>query len=1473
MTLQTRELVMVALGAESLFPEVEDGVHLRWQMDLALGFPPYGFDVFRRPHQSPVLTPIAVQVRPDGSIPLGAACRAIRLRLRWPGGAVVALGRFAGDTMTSVTASGGAGTEIVLELAADALDEVLVLPGTVVLQAQATRVSHDALIGWGPALNGAHRIGLPLTDAAYAVTHAHAPDDWAEAAARLGRCVVPGGPVTLPAELAARFGGQNFQDLQGALRHIGANGPSPFPAAATGAGSPRMEVNPAALLGLLAIDPDFARILGLLRVDRSAVSGTRYDYKVVGYWSPGSTTSQVHCTGSIGSTPGTSIEPGTVLPLPPGTTTSGPLTAGTHARIIPLKATDSAEVAASVTVAGVPANRVIEASSPWGHARGIDLVGLKESPLRLALDRETGGAILYTSSPNEVLRVTARDADGKAVEVGVKQENVAGEYTAIHVTGTRIVTIEVNGPRATFFGICTFLQTISGDTREWICFGARRAATAALEPPGGVSVTAVPRVDPDDSLLLDPAAIRGQHGLAAALSWALPSASTSMLARGAVTYHVFRRNLGNGATPPVPPPGSSLAGFSRLTEDGTGPHLIPVPVRPAKTQTPRSRPAGWPSTPVHYVDETATDRWYAYAVQGVDVFGRRSAPTIVTAELKDLLPPPPPAATSTTFIDGALSAGDPEYVPALQAMIPVGADSLLLVDWEWPPSHYRAAPDVAEFRVYWQPTRLNALTGEITSVVDHGDTSNATVTLDGGQLSVRMTDGWLRLGSDFFRIIGSTTGAAPVLTVKNLRMTRTPTGAPTPPGTGRCSIAIGGGDRAGVAPDPNFKDYRVPAQWAARLAAVPVVQPFMGRITSIAAHSLSGAVPANGWHDNGDGTSSVALGRLLRKADGLLRGGAFSIGGEQYVVLANSEGPAATVVLQNTGPGTPPGPPNPQPAGPYTLTVPGLREVVSDIPATVLSTANPSLVLTGGTLVTVGGEFRVASVSASGMSGQLAFAVYAGATVPAAGACTWFPGYQLATPPVPPLAVGEHATAAGAVGVSCADERAYVADTRGDPARVGNEGAVTAPMIVTRQRRSPVATPSAPGSTVPSGQSHLYATAPDYYGRSFYTVNWPPASGLSWLVYRALDDGLFLHDREQRRALSGYYVGRTPFDDDSGFQTWFSAYAATAPGLTVAQLTAPASTLSPAQNQAVDVAWEAWAARFYPALSDTAMQALADRDGNEAAFVRLNAEPVRVAGYDDTLDGRAPSRFFYRTRAVDVAGNQSPLSGSSLPVYVPVKLPPARPALLEAVGGNGSITLRWVENADADLDGYHLYRATSAADAEDIRTMTLHQRIARSPSATLRAGEVAPSLVHDDTGLEIAGRLQVTDEPVPAGTPHHYRLVALNASGVRSEPSAALSGQAYRLPPAPPTLDQPVWDANRTAVALSWSSPDADLECRVERRVLGRQMWQPVDQWLARGLYAYTDRSVDGARRYEYRVRVRDAYGQTNSAFQPQTTA
>jgi hypothetical protein len=559
----------------------------------------------------------------------------------------------------------------------------------------------------------------------------------------------------------------------------------------------------------------------------------------------------------------------------------------------------------------------------------------------------------------------------------------------------------------------------------------------------------------------------------------------------------------------------------------------------------------------------------------------------------------------------------------------------------------------------------------------------------------------------------------------------------------------------------------------------------------------------------------------------MFAGGTLSIGGQTYQVLANGEGTNAALTVQNTGSGTPPAAPVPAPSGAFTLTATDVVEVDTGMATSALPSGAALSDHVGGSLVTSAGELTVLSAYEKGTPPKLSFAVQADAATPATGNCAWYPAYRrvIANPGL----TATVSVAAGAVGLGTADERAFASDPRGDPARLGNEGAVAAPLVVTRSRRGSVASVGAPSSTVPTGQQHIYASVPDFDNRSFYTLTWPP-SGVpraTYVVYRALDEALFLRDRDQRRARTGPYATTGPFADDSGFSTWWSNYSS---GLSISQtdLATAASALTSPKREQVDQAWKDWAARFYPTLTDTAIQALANRAGNESVFARVTSEALTATSYEDALDGRSASRFLYRVLTVDGAGNQSPLSPSSLPIYIPDVVLPVPPTLLEAAAGADKITVRWVANIEAKLDHYRLYRASSAEDAEDPRAMTLHRRIAKSPSAILRTGEVAPAAV---TGA--AGRLEL-DDPVEPNSPRWYRLVAVDTEGNHSLPSIVMQGMAFGSPPAPIAVTGATWEPTTAGLAIrvQWA-PKQGVEVRPQRRAVGSSAWLSPPDWVS----------------------------------------
>ena len=228
----------VASGSEQTFDgqPMQAGTHLRWSFPSALGFPPGGFQLWRR---------VAVdEVRiPPPPIPQPPK------------------------------------------------------PSTFVPSPSETGAPPSAAPGWGAAQeNGWQPWGslftLPITNANWPARYFNAPaptaatvvaDDVAEAERRLGT-------LKLAANDTAAQQKTNLQDLRSELNRLVNGYPTtrlasvPLQAPASGNNAPSLNLDVMDQLLLLALNPYFARVLGLYFVDTETVPGVKYDYAIVGFW-------------------------------------------------------------------------------------------------------------------------------------------------------------------------------------------------------------------------------------------------------------------------------------------------------------------------------------------------------------------------------------------------------------------------------------------------------------------------------------------------------------------------------------------------------------------------------------------------------------------------------------------------------------------------------------------------------------------------------------------------------------------------------------------------------------------------------------------------------------------------------------------------------------------------------------------------------------------------------------------------------------------------------------------------------------------------------------------------------------------------------------------------------------------------------------------------------------------------------------
>jgi hypothetical protein len=141
----------------------------------------------------------------------------------------------------------------------------------------------------------------------------------------------------------------------------------------------------------------------------------------------------------------------------------------------------------------------------------------------------------------------------------------------------------------------------------------------------------------------------------------------------------------------------------------------------------------------------------------------------------------------------------------------------LRVRWQWTFRHMQQAPDVQEFRIYYQPGRLNALLGNITAVTTPAGSSESTVVTDipNAHPADSFVDTGLRVGPDTFRVLGSQAGTPLRLRVANIG----PGDDIAPRVNAPCSVVIPERDSSDQ-PHPLHMDYDVPTNWQTRYYVV-----------------------------------------------------------------------------------------------------------------------------------------------------------------------------------------------------------------------------------------------------------------------------------------------------------------------------------------------------------------------------------------------------------------------------------------------------------------------------------------------------------------------------------------------------------------------------------------------------------------------------------------------------------------------------
>jgi hypothetical protein len=1000
----------------------------------------------------------------------------------------------------------------------------------------------------------------------------------------------------------------------------------------------------------------------------------------------------------------------------------------------------------------------------------------------------------------------------------------------------------------------------SPDVYGFVVFNLVRSPAAKLPPPAEPRVYALP------------GAARAVQGGAtddatnsAGLRWDLSRIGPGLLTPGrAITYHIWRAGLGDGDNPGAP------GTFDVLTKERPV-----VPVERTSVTPALTFPDDWPQLSLYYVDAALADGWYAYQINGVDVFGRHSpnsalaawyewAPppdpkpwyyldppgdTVVNAAAVRLLaklPPPPPAAVEAYALDPADTTlvRDAAYQDWFGTLSPAEQASLtgLRVRWLWTGQAARQAPATTEFRIYFKPGRPNAVTGKITSVTAASATvSDVSTDIANSEPADAYAGAVLWLGSTAYQVTGSDAATLLLLHVTNLGRTctdgtaavsngsATVTGSGTSWDAGLAGLTFQVPGSAGtytVLAVASATELTLTTRYAEADNAAASYTIFAKRPRANLAFNLviprvyaagTATMTAGSSTVTGDGTnwSAALTGQVFRVQNDLT----------VYRVASAATATQLTLDVAYQGPASGPG-------FVYEITHPLYtdlsREHAWDERRHVVGYDEHVTVGTDS----AGDPLRSYDVLIPG---------------PADADRS---GVGLTTSLAQPVSYGQ-------VGVSAADSRAHSPDDpkwSGSPLgdRAGNEGQVGGPATVFVIRREPP-----PPPVPPPDSERVYATPADYHGQSYYTYRWQPHDHLKTHVFRALDHAVFEADwaSQPRAHIDASQLALFP--DQAVDPRWNASKRAEV-----------AAELNPLNAFGSD---KTGAFAYYTGLSNDSLRVLAGLPGNEKAFTQLTtlaldpADPANanrlgpdnppdfvvdpsVRAYLDAVDGRGANRYFYRCAYIDAAHNRGPLGLSSPPVWLHKVVPPRSPLLTGALGGQRQATLHWASNREPDLAQYLIYRAASAADARDIRLMSLVHTAAVPPG---------------DPALRPA-QSTWTDTGLPGLVTYYYRLVATDTAGNASPPGQAVAVRAHdEALPTVPSLTV-AWAAGSPPAHANANWTDAENDTLLERQATINFLWDPVGSWRSPGAHTVT-LDIDHTFDWRFRLRVRKYTGATKT--------
>lgn len=224
---------------------------------------------------------------------------------------------------------------------------------------------------------------------------------------------------------------------------------------------------------------------------------------------------------------------------------------------------------------------------------------------------------------------------------------------------------------------------------------------------------------------------------------------------------------------------------------------------------------------------------------------------------------------------------------------------------------------------------------------------------------------------------------------------------------------------------------------------------------------------------------------------------------------------------------------------------------------------------------------------------------------------------------------------------------------------------------------------------------------------------------------------------------------------------------------------------------------------------------------------QLTQGPIPDAAYADRVDLATLNRkVYYQVMAIDRNQNHSGLS-TLLEVSLPDKVKPMPPVFLPIQSSDKRVELRWDPSSSEDVVKYDVYRR-GPADKQWMRITSI---------------PAVKDSVHRYSDVNLLQRQ------------YEYTVVAVDASGLESEPALAVIGQNIdnALKPAV-TLKTPVVNREKKEIVIAWTYAEQGLRAYRIFRSTGEDDPFVLYKTIPATNAQFSDRALITGKSYRYRV-------------------